>query len=198
MRLKIALAMLCVLAAGAGTAFAQKGETKAEAKTSSNPIVVMKTSAGTIEIELYPDKAPVTVENFLGYVDDGFYSGSVFHRVIKGFMIQGGGMDGKLKRKKTKPPIKNEANNGLSNQIGTIAMARTSVIDSATSQFFINVADNSRLDYKSDRSYGYCVFGKVVSGMEVAKEIEAMQTGVQNGMPNVPTRGVVIESVIRK
>jgi cyclophilin family peptidyl-prolyl cis-trans isomerase len=184
--------MLCVgllVCCLAGTVWA---EDKAAA---GNPTVVMKTSKGTIEIELYPDKAPISVENFLSYVDKGFYDGTIFHRVIQGFMIQGGGMDAQMKSKPTASPIKNEAENGLRNVTGTIAMARTGVIDSATSQFFINTVNNASLDHSGPGSkFGYAVFGMVTSGMDVVKAIEAGPTGARD----VPVEQVVIESVKRK
>ncbi|MFW6159630.1 MAG: peptidylprolyl isomerase [Acidobacteriota bacterium] len=165
----------------------------------SNPIVLMKTTKGDIIIELYPDKAPVTVENFLTYVDEGFYNGTVFHRVIKGFMIQGGGYTTELHKKNTKPPIKNEASNGLFNKKGTIAMARTMDIDSATSQFFINHADNLFLDHKdkTPEGYGYCVFGKVVEGMDVVDAIAEAQTMTRRGMKDVPRETMEIISITR-
>jgi len=166
---------------------------------SQNPQVVVKTSMGSFTIELYPDKAPVTVKNFLMYVDEGFYAGTIFHRVIDGFMIQGGGLDGSMTKKKTAAPIANEAGNKLKNTVGTVAMARTSEPNSATAQFFVNVKDNAFLDYRdsSPEGIGYCVFGKVVSGMDVVEKIKAVPTGTKNGMGNVPTTPVVIESVTR-
>ena len=165
----------------------------------SNPIVIVKTSLGSFNIELYPEKAPVTVKNFLMYVDEGFYAGTIFHRVIDGFMIQGGGLDREMNRKKTRDPIANEAMNKLKNRVGTVAMARTSSPNSATSQFFVNVADNGMLDYRdtSAEGIGYCVFGKVVEGMEVVEKIRSVPTGVKNGMRDVPTTPVVIESITR-
>jgi len=165
-----------------------------------NPVVVMKTSLGDIEIELYHDKAPVTVNNFLAYVDSGFYDGTVFHRVINNFMIQGGGMIPGLQEKRTLSPIKNEAGNGLSNLRGTIAMARTQDVNSATSQFFINVADNRYLDYKnaSPAGYGYCVFGRVIKGMDVVDRIKSVATGRRGYYDDVPVRDVVIISIKRK
>lgn len=165
-----------------------------------NPVVVMKTSMGDIEIELYPESAPVTVNNFLAYVDKGFYDGTIFHRVISNFMIQGGGMIPGLLEKKTAAPIKNEAGNGLSNLRGTIAMARTQDVNSATSQFFINVVDNRFLDYKNatPAEYGYCVFGKVVRGMDVVDKIKAVATGRRGYYDDVPVNDVVIISVKRK
>jgi cyclophilin family peptidyl-prolyl cis-trans isomerase len=158
--------------------------------------VEIKTNVGTIRLELDDAKAPLTVKNFLQYVDAGFYNGTIFHRVIKGFMIQGGGLNAGLQPKSTNPPIKNEANNGLQNLRGTIAMARTGVVDSATSQFFINTADNRMLDHKV-RDYGYAVFGKVVAGMDVVDKIENGATGMRNGFRDVPVETVTIESVRR-
>lgn len=156
--------------------------------------VVLETSLGSIKLELDADKAPVTVENFLSYVDDGFYDGTVFHRVIPTFMIQGGGFAPGLKQKTTKAAIQNEAPNGLSNMRGTIAMARTSDLHSATAQFFINVADNRGLD---DRGSPYCVFGKVVEGMDVVDKIKAVATGRQGMHENVPKQDVAIVTARR-
>jgi cyclophilin family peptidyl-prolyl cis-trans isomerase len=172
----------------------------------ANPVVVMETSLGTIKIELFEDKSPITVKNFLSYVDDKFYDGTVFHRVIPDFMVQGGGFEPGMKQKKTKDPIKNESGNGLSNTAGTLAMARTNDPNSATSQFFINVGDNSRLDKFGG---GYCVFGKVIDGMDVVNKIKAVKTGtkkqkievdgkeVEVPHQNVPVDDVVIKSVKR-
>ena len=162
-----------------------------------NPVVEMKTSKGTIKIELYSDKAPITVENFLTYVNEGFFDGLIFHRVIPDFMIQAGGHNPDMSRKPTHPPIKNEAKNGLSNLRGTIAMARTNLIDSATSQFFINLKDNTFLDHKGDspREFGYCVFGKVISGMDVVDAIAKVETGSKAGQNDVPLETVLIESM---
>jgi cyclophilin family peptidyl-prolyl cis-trans isomerase len=156
--------------------------------------VVMETSLGPIKLELDGDKAPVTVNNFLSYVDEGFYNGTVFHRVIPNFMIQGGGFEPGLKQKQTKTPIKNEAPNGLSNARGTIAMARTSDLHSATAQFFINVEDNTGLD---DRRSPYCVFGKVVEGMDVVDQIKKVATGRRGMHENVPTQDITIVSARR-
>lgn len=167
-------------------------------KMNQNPVVVMETSMGAIEIELYADKAPETVKNFLQYVDDGFYAGTIFHRVIDGFMIQGGGFTEAMVQKPTRAPIKNEATNGLKNERGTIAMARTMVVDSATSQFFINVVDNPFLNHVDKNQYGYAVFGKVVSGMDVVDKIKTVPTTVRSGHENVPVTPVVIKSVKRK
>jgi len=165
----------------------------------ANPKVLMKTSKGDIIIELFPQKAPVTVENFLRYVDDGFYDGTIFHRVIKGFMIQGGGYTTELHRKSTRPPIKNEATNGLSNKRGTIAMARTMEINSATAQFFINLVDNTFLDHRDNtpEGYGYCVFGRVIQGMDVVDAIAEVKTMTRRGMRNVPRETIEIISVRR-
>jgi peptidyl-prolyl cis-trans isomerase B (cyclophilin B) len=162
----------------------------------ADPKVELKTTAGTIVLELYPDKAPKTVENFLRYVNDGFYKGTIFHRVIPGFMIQGGGFAPDYKQKPTRDPVTNEAGNGLHNGVGTIAMARTPDPHSATAQFFINVADNAFLDYRAPnpRGFGYCVFGKVVEGMDVANKIVAMPTGPGGPFPSdVPQTQIVIE-----
>ena len=162
----------------------------------ANPVVVMETSMGTIKIELFEDKAPITVKNFLAYVDDKHYDGLIFHRVIDGFMIQGGGMKPGMEEKKTKDPIKNESSNGVKNTKGTLAMARTSVPDSATSQFFINVKDNDFLDKANSRDgVGYCVFGKVIEGMDVVEKIKGVKTTSKGGHENVPVEDVVIKSV---
>jgi len=172
----------------------------------ANPVVEMKTTAGTITIELYADKAPKTVENFLAYVDAGFYDDTLFHRVIKGSIIQGGGFTKGMKQKETRPPIPNEADNGLKNERGTIAMARTYQPHSATSQFYINlvdhsgsVADRRGLDFsaKTLSGWGYCVFGRVIDGMEVADTIAKLPTGVRHGMGDVPLEDAMILSVKR-
>lgn len=158
--------------------------------------VVIETSMGTIEVELYPEKAPKTVANFLAYADDGFYDGLTFHRVIPKFMIQGGGYDKEMGLKKPRPPIANESTNGLANARGTISMARTAAADSATSQFFFNMVDNKFLDF-SDPNPGYCVFGKVVKGMDVVDKIAAVTTGAVKGMKDVPQEPVEFKSVRR-
>ncbi len=166
------------------------------AQAQENPHVVLHTNQGDITLELYPDKAPKTVENFLQYVRDGFYDGTIFHRVISNFMIQGGGYTQDYKRKRTRAPIPNEADNGLSNLRGTIAMARTADPHSATAQFFINVVDNKFLDYRAPttRGWGYCVFGRVVDGMDVVDKIRRIPTGpagpFAKDAPRIP---VVIE-----
>jgi peptidyl-prolyl cis-trans isomerase B (cyclophilin B) len=164
-----------------------KGETPVK-----NPTVVMKTSFGSVSIELYPDKAPESVKNFLQYVNDKFYDGTTFHRVISTFMVQGGGFTPDGKQKPTRAPIKNEAANGLKNEIGTVAMARTNDPNSATSQFFINVTNNKFLDKAAAQDgVGYCVFGKVTAGMDVVEKIKAVPTGAQD----VPKTQVVIETI---
>lgn len=163
-------------------------------KVNANPKVIFETTMGNIVVELYPDKAPVSVENFITYVDSGFYDGTIFHRVIDNFMIQGGGFDKDLNRKETREPIVNEATNGLKNYRGTIAYARTNIINSATSQFFINVVDNHFLDNRDEtqQGYGYAVFGKVVEGMDVVDKIKKVKTGIQGDMQDVPQKPVVI------
>jgi cyclophilin family peptidyl-prolyl cis-trans isomerase len=160
------------------------------AAAADKPVVVMETSLGTIKIELNPEKAPITVANFLKYVEDKHYDGTVFHRVIPDFMIQGGGFEPGMKEKETRKPIKNESGNGLSNTRGSIAMARTNQLDSATSQFFIDTVDNTRLDDAK-----YCVFGKVIEGMDVVDKIRAVKTGTRGPHQNVPQEDVVIKSV---
>jgi peptidyl-prolyl cis-trans isomerase A (cyclophilin A)/peptidyl-prolyl cis-trans isomerase B (cyclophilin B) len=160
--------------------------------------VRMETNKGVIVIELYPDKAPKTVENFLGYVKTGHYIGTIFHRVIPNFMIQAGGVTQEFQGKPLRPPVVNEANNGLSNKRGTVAMARTSEVNSATAQFFINLKDNGFLDFKSatPEGYGYCVFGKVVEGMDVVDKIAAIPTGAAGPyQQDVPKDPVVIVKV---
>jgi cyclophilin family peptidyl-prolyl cis-trans isomerase len=165
----------------------------------ANPRVLMRTSLGDITIELAADKAPKSVENFLAYVEAKFYDGTVFHRVIDNFMVQGGGFTADLKQKPTRAPVPNEADNGLSNVRGTLAMARTNDPNSGTSQFFINVVDNTRLDHVSKENgftWGYAVFGRVVSGMEVVDQIKATPTGPGGPFPrDVPVTPVVIQSV---
>jgi peptidyl-prolyl cis-trans isomerase A (cyclophilin A) len=161
----------------------------------ADPTVEMKTNYGAITIELYPEKAPKTVANFLQYVKDGQYNGTIFHRVIDGFMIQGGGFDLGMKEKATRAPIENEAKNGLKNQIGTLAMARKPDPHSATAQFFINLVNNDPLDYPSRDGWGYCVFGKVTQGMDVVNKISKVSTGSAMGQQDVPTKPILIESV---
>lgn len=162
-----------------------------------NPVVLIATSKGNIRVELDAEKAPITTQNFLDYVNEGHYDGLIFHRVIPGFMIQGGGMDAQMKEKKNKAPIKNEAANGLKNNVGTIAMARTNVVDSATSQFFINVKNNDFLNHRSPSpaEYGYAVFGQVIEGMDVVQSIEKVKTGNRGYHQDVPVEAVVINSI---
>ena len=162
-----------------------------------NPVVVIETSLGNITAELDRRAAPVSVANFLAYAESGFYSGTVFHRVIRGFMIQGGGMTADLQRKETRAPIRNEATNGLSNDRGTLAMARTNVVDSATAQFFINTVDNPGLNNRGTDpgSYGYAVFGRVIDGMDVVDRIEGVSTGRRGPFNDVPNTAVEILSV---
>ena len=163
--------------------------------SAADPQVDVKTSLGSFRVELYPAKAPKSVENFLQYVKSGHYNGTVFHRVIPGFMVQGGGMTPDMNQKPTRPPIPIESKNGLKNEVGTLAMARTSDPNSATAQFFINVNDNGFLNYPGQDGYGYTVFGKVVSGMEVINKIVAVPTGSRGMHQNVPVKPVVIESM---
>jgi peptidyl-prolyl cis-trans isomerase A (cyclophilin A) len=160
----------------------------------ANPVVEMKTSMGTLQIELYPEQAPKTVANFLQYVKDGFYDGTVFHRVIDGFMIQGGGFSPEMREKVTRAPIQNEAKNGLKNEPGTLAMARTRDPHSASAQFFINLVSNASLNYPSPDGWGYAVFGKVTKGFEAVQSIAKVPTGNAAGHQNVPVKPVVIES----
>lgn len=159
--------------------------------------VVIETSMGNVNLALDQDKAPATVANFLRYVDDGYYDGTIFHRVINNFMIQGGGLTADMAKKETRDPVQNEAKNGLKNVRGSIAMARTNDPHSATSQFFINLKDNTNLDYPSFDSWGYAVFGQVTSGMEVVDAIANVATGVKNGRRDVPTETITIKSIKR-
>jgi peptidyl-prolyl cis-trans isomerase A (cyclophilin A) len=158
-----------------------------------NSVIRFETTHGTFTVELYPDEAPVTVENFLAYVDAEFFDGTIFHRIVPGFVIQGGGLDQKFRSKHTRAAIRNEAKNGLKNLRGTLSMARTSVVDSATSQFFVNLSDNAFLDH-SARDFGYAVFGRVTDGMEVVDKIAAVKTGRREGYQDAPLDDVVIVS----
>ena len=166
----------------------------------ANPSIIIKTSMGEIEAELFQDKAPESVKNFLSYVEKGHYKNTIFHRVIDNFMIQGGGFDKDLKEKATGKPIKNEAGNGLKNEVGTLAMARTNEVDSATAQFYINVADNSFLDHRdnSPMGFGYAVFGKVTKGMPVVNKIKSVKTGSRTPLEDVPLEPVVILDITKK
>ncbi len=184
-----------------GTALADEpavtGTETAEEK--ENPVVIIKTSKGDITVELFEKEAPITVQNFLQYVEDEYFAGTIFHRVIPGFMIQGGGFDADMQEKSTRAPIKNEAANGLENKRGTLAMARTPVADSATSQFFINLVDNAFLNYKSPdpHGFGYCVFGRVMDGMDVVDSIAEVRTGRRGPHENVPVKAVEITGTKR-
>ena len=178
------LLLCCGIAFGAETA--RKG---------GKPVVILETSLGVVKVELYPDKAPVSAKNFLTYVKDGHYDGLIFHRVIRDFMVQGGGFTKDMKERGAKhPPIRNEAENGLKNDRGTLAMARTSVVDSATAQFFINVVNNDFLNHVdgTPRGFGYAVFGKVIEGMDMVDKIRAVPTGRVSMFQDVPTEAVTI------
>jgi len=194
-RLEILVAVL-VLAIGplnVGCTMADDGKPQ----NPHDPIVLISTSMGDMKVELYKDKAPATVDNFLAYVNDKFYDGTIFHRVIPHFMIQGGGFTPDMKQKPTKAPIKNEAGNGVKNTLGTLAMARTSDINSATAQFFINTKDNDFLDHKDDtmQGFGYCAFGKVIEGSKIVQKIEGVQTDTKGMYEDVPVDAVVIKSI---
>ncbi len=182
------LASLCLVLALASGALVEGAE---------DPVVVIETSVGDITVRLNPNKAPGSVENFLAYVNDGFYDGTIFHRVIPNFMIQGGGFTADMQKKPVGEPIKNEAGNGLKNRRGTVVMARTNEIHSATSQFFINVKDNDSLNYKgpSVRDYGYTVFGEVTGGMDVVDKIKKVKTGRKGSYKDVPVEAVVIKTI---
>jgi len=162
-----------------------------------NPMVLLETSKGNIKIELNSKEAPITVKNFLSYASEGFYNGLIFHRVKPNFMIQGGGFEPKMVKKQPRAPIKNEAANGLQNKRGTIAMARTSIVDSASSQFFINLVDNSFLNYRdsSPGGFGYAVFGRVIEGLDVVDKIAGVKTGIVGQYGDVPLEPVIIKSV---
>ena len=191
---------LLLAVVGLAVCSAQSDETPAApaaAPKGDHPVVTVTTSLGAFELELDAKRAPVTVENFLQYVDAGFYDGTIFHRVIPGFMIQGGGFDGSMKQKPTRAPIQNEAANGAKNATGTIAMARTNDPNSATAQFFVNLVDNEFLNHGS-RDFGYAVFGRVSSGMDVVQKIAAAPTGTRGGHQNVPLEAVTIQSIRRK
>ena len=192
---RLTRAMRAVALAGLLAAGAAQAQSAAAPGTAGAPRATIRTSMGPIVVELYPDKAPKSVENFMQYARDGFYDGTVFHRVIPNFMIQGGGMTRDLQRKPTRAPIPLEAKNGLKNETGTLAMARTSDPNSATSQFFINVADNASLDAPSPDGHGYAVFGRVVSGMDTVDKIRRVRTTTSGPHRDVPAEPVVIESV---
>lgn len=195
MKQLLAIVILALTGLMPATAFTQDNNT--DTKGTGMVTVTMQTSKGVITLELDGDKAPDTVANFVAYANAGHYDGTIFHRVIPGFMIQGGGFDTSMNQKSTNAPVKNEANNGLKNVNGSIAMARTNDPHSATAQFFINVKDNTFLDHTSPdpRGWGYAVFGKVTDGMDVVQSIEAMPTGNKSGHQDVPLESVVIEKV---
>lgn len=179
------------------TQMTEQNQPTMQTNASSTPeFVLIKTSLGDIKAKLYSQESPITVENFENYIASKSYDGTIFHRVMPGFMIQGGGFDEKGVQKETQAPIKNEAKNGVSNKRGTLAMARTTVVDSATSQFFINLVDNDFLNYKDDANYGYAVFGEVVEGMDVVDKIAQVKTTTKDGIyENWPEENVVIKSV---
>jgi len=185
---------IAVLLAACAMLFSINGHPQQE---SDDPMVKMSTSLGTLVIELYPEKAPETVENFLRYVDDGFYDGTIFHRVIPGFVLQGGGFTPDMNRKPTREPITNESDNGLQNLRGTLSMARLPDPHSATSQFFVNLVDNPHLDHPGSGQWGYAVFGKVVEGLQVIDEIAGVETTTRQGHRDVPAEPVVIEEASR-
>lgn len=163
----------------------------------SNPVVLVDTTKGEFLVELFADKAPQTVANFLSYVDEDFYVGTLFHRVIRDFMVQGGGLDNMMREKPVKAPIANEAANGLKNLAGTVAMARTEEPHSATAQFFINTVDNPDLDYQGEDEFGYCVFGQVIDGLDVVKKIEKVRVRAQGDHEHAPVDQVSINSITR-
>jgi cyclophilin family peptidyl-prolyl cis-trans isomerase len=175
-------------------------QTSSPQPAAGNPLVVVETSMGSFTIELFKDQAPVSTQNFLQYIKDGFYPGTIFHRVVSGYVIQGGGFTEDLTEKRTRPPIQNEATNGISNRRGTVAMARTRLLRSATSQFYVNVADNRSLDHTgySPDEFGYAVFGRVIEGMDVVDRIAVVPTTERGGMPNVPVTPVFIKGVTVK
>lgn len=184
-----------LLAAVASVAAAQAAPAASGQPAANEPVVVVKTSLGEIQMKLYKDKAPVSVANFLAYVNKGFYDGTIFHRVIPNFMVQGGGYSADMAKKSTLAPIPLEAKNGLLNMRGSVAMARTGDPNSATAQFFINLVDNAGLDYPKPDGHGYAVFGQVIAGMDVVDKIAAVPTTTKAGMRDVPGTPVVIESI---
>lgn len=198
--MRISLMLTIALASFANFCFSENLEDKTmntSSHSEKNPVVLIKTNMGDIKLELFENKAPITVKNFLQYAQDGHYNNTIFHRVIDGFMVQGGGFTSELKQKPTRTAITNEAENGLKNKRGTVAMARTNDVNSATSQFFINVADNSFLDNrgKTPREFGYCVFGKVLEGMDVVDKIKDAKTWTRDHHENVPVETIEILDV---
>ena len=198
--MKFIIVILAALAIATTTLNATAAAEEKKEMAQGNPVVIMKTSEGTVKIELWQDKAPVTVANFLRYADEGFYNGTIFHRVISSFMIQGGGMTANMQPKPNHEPIKNEATAELKNDRGTIAMARTGIVDSATSQFFINVKDNPALNHSNDTpmGFGYAVFGKVIEGMDVVDKIKDVPTTTKGYNQDVPVQTVEILEVTRE
>jgi cyclophilin family peptidyl-prolyl cis-trans isomerase len=196
MRKSVAILMVLLVVCFATTGLASGKKEKGK----ENPMVIMDTSLGKIKIELWADKAPITVENFLRYVDEGFYNGTIFHRVISNFMIQGGGFTKDMEQKATHEPIRNEAAAELKNKRGVLAMARTQIVDSATAQFFINVVDNDFLDHQNDspQGFGYAAFGEVVDGMDVVDKIRNVKTTSVGPYQDVPAEPVIIEKVERE
>jgi cyclophilin family peptidyl-prolyl cis-trans isomerase len=188
---------LLILVATLGAANVYGAAVAGDHADGDKPLVLMETSMGAIKIQLDPQSAPLTVKNFLDYVNSGLYDGTIFHRVVKNFVIQGGSHTVELQPRPTSAPIRNEAANGLKNRRGTIAMARPIEVDTATSQFFINLSDNTLLNHKDDsiQGYGYAVFGRVIEGMKVVDAIAAVETGKQKGMRKVPKKPVIIRSI---
>jgi len=194
----LSIVALGTMVVSASVVYAQDSPSSQPPAQEGSPVVELKTSMGDIVVELNAEKAPITVENFLKYVNDGFFDGTIFHRVIKDFMIQVGGFTEDMNKKETRPPIKNEAENGLKNERGTLAMARTQVVDSATAQFFINLKDNDFLN-NGVKGFGYAVFGKVIEGMDVVDKIGAVKTTVRSGMRDVPETVILLENAsVRK
>jgi cyclophilin family peptidyl-prolyl cis-trans isomerase len=189
--------IVAAVALGLVVAVPALGQKEGSEPAKEQNMVVFSTNHGDITLELFPEQAPVTVENFLSYVDAGFYDGTIFHRVIPRFVIQGGGFTAEMQQKKTQAPIKNEADNGLKNERGTLSMARTSDINSATSQFFINLSDNAALDH-GVRDFGYAVFARVVDGMDVVDKIAQVPTGRRGMHSDVPVEPVIVEKASRK
>jgi peptidyl-prolyl cis-trans isomerase A (cyclophilin A) len=201
MKYLLVASLLCAnLAVAQTNSVAASAQPAAPAAKETPVTIIIETTHGTITAELYADKAPLSVSNFLAYVDSNFYDGTIFHRVIPGFMIQGGGFTTQMKQKATQAPVKNEADNGLKNERGTLAMARTMVVDSATAQFFINHKDNGFLNHtaKNPQGYGYAVFGKVTAGMDIVDKIAAVATGNIGSFQNVPTTPIEIKSIRRQ
>jgi len=189
------LCLASILGAAANPSLARAADSTSGA---AHPVVELETTLGTFAVEVLPDAAPLSAANFLAYVESGFYADTLFHRVIPGFMIQGGGFTPDMQRKETRPPVRNEADNGLENTRGTLAMARTQDPHSASAQFFVNVVDNDFLDYRAPTvdGWGYTVFARVIEGMDVVDGIAATATGVVNGMPDMPLTPVVIEQAV--